>query len=116
MKKIVLFKTTLTTAAAALPLFLLASPAQSSARITLSAPVTWVDLDLTHVEGRETLDRRIEHSVKRICGSVYGKTLSEQMDTRRCQREAMANAAPQREQVVARAIETRARLALARRR
>lgn len=106
-----MFKSITTAAVAALPL-LFAVPAQAAERVSLSAPVSWVDLDLTHPAGQAQLDRRIATAAKRLCGSTRGSSLRERADTRRCLREAMATAAPQRERVVAKAT-VRGRLALA---
>lgn len=111
--KFPLKKTFISIALATMPLLLVSSPASASDRISVSAPVSWVDLDLTRVEGQAALDRRIAHAAKRMCGPFLGVTLREQMDARRCLREAMADVGPQRELVILQATEARTRLTIA---
>jgi len=66
--------------------------ASAQNRVTRSAAVQYVDLDLTSAEGQATLQGRIKGAVRKVCGSYYSRNLSEALDHRNCLEEANLSA------------------------
>lgn len=68
--------------------------AQSAQTVrTLSIEVPYYDLDVTQIDGAETLLRRIERTARRICRPAAGQlTVRTSMASRKCRTEAVSNA------------------------
>ena len=73
--------------------------AVSSAAASPSAPSTHIvrysDLDLTKEAGRATLDRRINHAARMVCGSAASATLQGKLSVEKCYATARASAKAQ---------------------
>jgi UrcA family protein len=65
--------------------------------------VSFGDLDLTSEEGVETLDRRLNRAVTRVCGTEAFQVLAVWAQVRDCKRGAREGIAPQRDAAIARA-------------
>ncbi len=81
-----------------------AGPGIGHGRDMVTAVVNYRGLDLTTPEGRQMLDRKIARAAKRICSRSDSFSLTGRREQNRCQREAMANARPQRDLAVANAM------------
>jgi UrcA family protein len=73
----------------------LAAPALAQPAQTIA--VSYADLDLTAVPGRETLDRRIAHAAAQLCGFYQPTELTWAAAVRGCQSATIALAQPQRD-------------------
>jgi UrcA family protein len=64
-----------------------------------SAPATYVvryaDLDLASEAGRATLDRRINHAVRMVCGTAGSVALQDRLSVEKCYAAARASAKAQ---------------------
>lgn len=71
----------------------LASPSlASSPDQPPSARVSYVDLDLTRAEGRETLDRRLAKAARSVCPVLNRSSVAERFAAHACARRARAKA------------------------
>jgi UrcA family protein len=68
-----------------------ASPSAPAAHI-----VRYSDLDLTKKAGRATLDRRINHAVRTVCGSASSATLQDKLSVGKCYAATRASAKAQK--------------------
>ncbi len=68
-----------------------------------SQTVSHSDLDLAQAADVDTLDRRLDRAVKRVCGRASGPSLQERNIIGHCYDEAWSGITPQREFAIARA-------------
>lgn len=66
--------------------------ANAQSRITRTATVDYADLDLTSQDGQSTLQGRLKGAVRKVCGSVDSKSLTDVLDHGACMQEAKASA------------------------
>lgn len=71
----------------------LAFTTQGASAQTATRSVSYTDLDLSSPEGQARLDARLRHAADAVCG-IEGTRLplAEEMQARRCAREAIGNA------------------------
>ncbi len=79
----------LATVAAMATLSLLGGPVLAE---TVSTTVRYADLNLDSAAGRDQLTARVAASIRRICGTTDGQTLSVAADVRRCRQSAHSDA------------------------
>lgn len=80
---------------------------------TVSQIVEYRDLDLTRSEDRRTLDRRIERTIRDLCGPVRAIDPAGRSEVQVCREQARLRVAPLREQALAEsARDNRKRLAI----
>jgi UrcA family protein len=81
---------------------LAATPATAQIQeIPVSKRVFFGDLALESADGRATLDRRIRHAVREVCGPVSDGNLKTFLAAQRCRRDAVSSAGAQVNQVLA---------------
>ncbi len=71
------------------------APAAASPSAPATHIVRYSDLDLTKEAGRATLDRRIDHAVRTVCGSASSASLQEKLSMGKCYATARASAKAQ---------------------
>jgi UrcA family protein len=81
---------------------------------TNSVSVNFAGLDLTSVEGKTILGRRIKGAVRVICGAPEYRDLAATLRTKRCITEAMARTQPRVDLAIAAASRSDVRIAAAR--
>ena len=74
---------------------------------TKTKQVRHADLDLSSSAGQERLQTRIKQAVKQVCGSPRGFTMKERQDQRSCEENALKQAVPQGERIIAAYMEKR---------
>lgn len=65
------------------------------------AVVKYSDLDLSTLDGRDVLDRRLDRAVRLVCGNAQNESLAMKMVIRRCVTKTTNDIAPQRQLAVA---------------
>ena len=63
--------------------------------------VKYSDLDLSTIDGRDVLDRRLDRAVRLVCGNARNESLSMKMIVRKCVTKTTNDIAPQRQLAVA---------------
>ncbi len=71
------------------------APAAASPSTPSKHIVRYSDLDLTKEAGRATLDRRINHAVRTVCGSASSASLQDKLSLGKCYATARASAKAQ---------------------
>jgi UrcA family protein len=69
--------------------------------VTVTSIVRTADLDLSNSDGRRELDRRIVQAAREVCGAASNIDLEGKNAARQCRADTIAQAASQREQVLA---------------
>lgn len=92
----------LATAAVAIGLLSTALPARAAAPAeTRQVDVGFRDLDLSQESGVATLDRRVRHAARQVCGNIDMRDLAQTIRVDSCRKAAIAGAAPQIQLAVA---------------
>lgn len=73
-----------------------AAPAVATAQGGATRAVSYAGLDLSSETGREILDRRIDSTVRRVCGHAWPIDLGAVERVRRCRSETFAAVAAER--------------------
>lgn len=73
----------------------------------VSETVSYADLDLTSEAGIETLDRRLDRAVRRVCGSPMVKSVQSERRVTKCREQAWNAIRSERDLAIARAGERR---------
>jgi UrcA family protein len=71
------------------------SPAVASSSDPATHIVRYSDLDLSNAAGRTTLDRRINHAVRMVCGRASSAAIQDQLKIQKCNAIARASAKAQ---------------------
>jgi UrcA family protein len=69
--------------------------------VTVTSSVRTADLDLSSAKGQQALDRRIVNAAREVCGTASDVDLEGKNAVRQCRSETIAQAASQREQLIA---------------
>lgn len=69
--------------------------------VAVTSIVRTADLDLSSPGGRQELDRRIVRAAHDVCGTASDADLQGKNEVRHCRAETIANAASQRDQLIA---------------
>lgn len=77
----------------------MAGPA--TAQTADSVTVSTTDLNLSSNSGRAMLNARIGHAVEHICGSLHTRSTSELQNRLECSRQALVQAQPQADRMIA---------------
>jgi UrcA family protein len=72
-----------------------ASPAIASSSDPATHIVRYADLDLGSQAGRATLDRRINHAIRMVCGTAASTSLQDKRNVEKCYAMARASAKAQ---------------------
>ena len=75
--------------------------AQAFEPVTVTSIVPTADLDLSNSDGRRELDRRIVQAARDVCGTASNVDLEGKNAVRQCRADTIAEAASQREQLLA---------------
>lgn len=75
--------------------------AQALEPVTATSIVHTADLDLSSVSGQRELDRRIVQAAREVCGEASNVDLEGKNAVRQCRDETIAQAASQRQQMLA---------------
>jgi UrcA family protein len=75
--------------------------AQAFEPVTVTSIVRTADLDLSNSDGQRELDRRIVQAAREVCGAASDVDLEGKNAVRQCRADTIAQAASQREQVLA---------------
>jgi UrcA family protein len=75
--------------------------AQAFEPVTVTSIVPTADLDLSNSDGRQELDRRIVQAAREVCGAASDVDLEGKNAVRQCRADTIAQAATQREQLLA---------------
>ena len=75
--------------------------AQAFEPVTASSIVRTADLDLSSASGQQELDRRIVRAANEVCGEASNVDLEGKNAVRQCRDDTVAQAASQREQLLA---------------
>lgn len=75
--------------------------AQALEPVTATSTVRTADLDLSSVSGQRELDRRIVQAAREVCGDASNVNLEGKNAVRQCRDDTIAEAASQREQLLA---------------
>ena len=75
--------------------------AQAFEPVTVTSIVRTADLDLSTAKGQRELDRRIVRAAREVCGAPSDVDLEGKNDVRHCREQTIAQAASQREQLLA---------------
>lgn len=94
-----MFRTSICAALAAMTLAMPASAAQQQG----SATVSYADLNLSSETGRATLERRLGKAARTACAAQPTRILSLEAAGKRCMKQAIADARPAVDAVLARA-------------
>ena len=73
-----------------------AAPAVASAQNGATRAVSYAGLDLSSEAGQQTLERRIDTAVRRVCGRAFPIDLGAVEQMRRCRSETLASVAGRR--------------------
>jgi UrcA family protein len=71
------------------------SPAAAASSDPATHIVRYSDLDLSSQAGRATLDRRINHAVRMVCGTAASAALQDKLNVQKCYATARASAKAQ---------------------
>jgi UrcA family protein len=71
------------------------SPAAAASSDPATHIVRYSDLDLSSKAGRATLDRRINHAVRMVCGTAGSAALHDKLSVEKCYATARASAKAQ---------------------
>jgi len=77
------------------------TPTVAAEPVTVSSIVQTADLDLSSDSGRHELDLRIVKAAREVCGEASDVDLEGKNTVRQCREETIAEAAAQREQLIA---------------
>ena len=97
MRNISLFALTLIASAATVT----PTVAQAFEPVTVTSIVRTADLDLSSPAGQQELDRRIAFAVREVCGTASDVDLEGKNAVRHCREQTIAQAAVEREQMLA---------------
>ena len=97
MRKTALFALALIASAATLT----PTASQAFEPVTATSIVRTADLDLSSDAGQRELDRRIVQAARDVCGEASNVDLEGKNEVRQCREETIAEAASQREQLLA---------------
>ena len=75
--------------------------AQAFEPVTVTSIVPTADLDLSNSVGQQELDRRIVQAAREVCGIASNVDLEGKNAVRQCRADTIAQAASQREQLLA---------------